>query len=1073
MEPERFEAVVIGTGFGGAVTACRLVEAGFRICVLERGRRYGADDFPQYAGDGLFVHEDAGDAHGEPPPDFSRWLWGRDFGIYDIVDLGDAMAVQASGYGGGSLIYANVHLRPPRDVFAHGWPAEYVPGDAAWPLTQYFDLAAYMLDASPIPVRLAKTMQMMRTAEALRDEDGPLAFRLPLAVAFDKSGPPDPRPPADPDSFVNRFARTQKPCDMRGRCWLGCDRHAKNTLDLNYLARAEDDRDHPADVRTLSEVTAIDRLARGGFRVTYTDLIPRGGNATHWIEADYVFLCAGAIGTTRLLFCNPNLIRNTPSRDGPLGSRYFTNAGSLAAVFDCERPHEADYGPTITAALHYDAAIPDAHVLDFSQHAAHAGPATGVDVVGRTSKARARLVREPILDWGAWKDGTATGCLVVTTPSVPFEDGEVLCLGGTACAVARSSSVPQRHWFMVQDGGYPPDMEPLAGLFRSPLWARRNRFLEVEGVLPSYAPPGRQLRVQAFADAMTGIPTADLLETQIRRLSPPWLTKALDENREELIAAAGAAFLPLLSRLLDELSLALADQINADVLKRVDVEFIGGVKKEMLVRGMLRQALQVLAGSEVTLANKAAEVFTTGLPLRPEQVLQAAGRVALWALAYGTGGRHTGVVLTLGRDIHRGRLDFTPAHGAQPGVLRARLPENASRQHALLQERVLRTIARDQWKGELRTNPAWAALGTHITVHSQGGCPMGSDPAHSVTNPWGEVHGSEGLFVMDAAAFPTSVGVNPSATIAAVAELKIEHFIRSRLDDPAWRARDMPAALAWADERRDALDPLGRITGARREPRVERLGLEFREGMRGFSSAHHDNGGVTWEGLELDPSAKAWEHFSDAEEEGMRQRRTVVAHLKLAVADLAELVAGRPTTEPVRIAVSGTVGLSDGRSQTPRWFRAAGEGSYVQFFAAARPAPQSAPPPSPATETLARFFRYELDLIDGADLRYRLSGRKVLCNERGGGIWNDTATLFFELHGPGVRERGILRLSLPEFARYQLPSMTVTGTIDPARRSWALAAFAKYFAGGLSEVYVTRADRLIELLFKSVTTIHV
>ena len=87
---------------------------------------------------------------------------------------------------------------------------------------------------------------------------------------------------------------------------------------------------------------------------------------------------------------------------------------------------------------------------------------------------------------------------------------------------------------MVEDGGYPPSVEPLVGLFRSPLWARRNRYLEVEGVPSSFAPPGRTLRVQAFADAMSGIPTADLLEEQVRNLLPPWFVEALDTNRKEL-----------------------------------------------------------------------------------------------------------------------------------------------------------------------------------------------------------------------------------------------------------------------------------------------------------------------------------------------------------------------------------------------------------------------------------------------------------------------------------------------------------------------------------------------------------
>ena len=200
------------------MTACRLVEAGFKICVLERGRRYGPGDFPTYPTDELFAAVDGGEQRFAPPPDFSRWLWSQDHGIYDVRDLGGALAVQAAGYGGGSLIYANVHIRPPNEVFERGWPAEYT-GETLRP---YFDLAAYMLGAMPIPQRLAKTLQLQRAA------DPPTSwFRTPLAVNFSSSG-------------TNRFGRVQNICDMRGRCWRGCDHQAKNTLDLNYLARAED-----------------------------------------------------------------------------------------------------------------------------------------------------------------------------------------------------------------------------------------------------------------------------------------------------------------------------------------------------------------------------------------------------------------------------------------------------------------------------------------------------------------------------------------------------------------------------------------------------------------------------------------------------------------------------------------------------------------------------------------------------------------------------------------------------------------------------------------------------------------
>ncbi len=94
--------------------------------------------------------------------------------------------------------------------------------------------------------------------------------------------------------------------------------------------------------------------------------------------------------------------------------------------------------------------------------------------------------------------------------------------------------------------------------------------------------------------------------------------------------------------------------------------------------------------------------------------------------------------------------------------------------------------------------------------------------------------------------------------------------------------------------------------------------------------------------------------------------------------------------------------------------------------------------------------------------------------------WHDTSTVYYEA-GPAqdgeeprvVDERGILRVPLDWFLRNQLPSMDVIGTDDPARKSWALLAFYKYFAGQLTDIYMQRADALKDALFKLVTEIHV
>ena len=245
----------------------------------------------------------------------------------------------------------------------------------------------------------------------------------------------------------------------------------------------------------------------------------------------------------------------------------------------------------------------------------------------------------------------------------------------------------------------------------------------------------------------------------------------------------------MLDRLLAELSRSLVTQIDPETLKTFGGGNVNAVKAEVLARGVLRQGLQIIAGSEAAIASRAARLFFDQVPGTSGQLLDILGDLLLWALAYDTNEGHTGVLLTMGRDMYRGRLTRSPDGKSGKPTLKATVPNRLLDTSSAVHERVLRDIASRGWQGELRTNPAWTTLGRRVTVHSQGGCPMGA-PGQSVTNPEGEVHECSGLYVMDAAAFPTSVGVNPSATIAAVAEFKIERFIHNhpKRNNPEVRA---------------------------------------------------------------------------------------------------------------------------------------------------------------------------------------------------------------------------------------------------------------------------------------------
>jgi cholesterol oxidase len=305
-----YDAIVVGSGFGGAVCACRLVQAGLSVAILERGRRWTPGSFPRNWSDPL-----------------DGWLYAEGEGLFDVKPIQEMCVVEGAGWGGGSLIYANVHARCPADVFTpeNGWPSAYTRAE----LDPYYDLVAYMLDVAPIDVPAPKTIAMEGAAAKL----GRAAqyVRPNLAVTF---GSPEV-------TKTNKFGIDQPGCSRCGECVVGCQTGAKNTLDRNYLAIAERGG---AEVFLQSEVTDVRLLAEDKlYEVSWS-----GGAA----RARAVFLCAGAINTTALLLrCKAR--GSLPALSDRLGMRYSGNGDFLAFAFDTETTIDPSIGPTITSGIVY------------------------------------------------------------------------------------------------------------------------------------------------------------------------------------------------------------------------------------------------------------------------------------------------------------------------------------------------------------------------------------------------------------------------------------------------------------------------------------------------------------------------------------------------------------------------------------------------------------------------------------------------------------------------------------------------------------------------------------------------
>jgi len=265
-------------------------------------------------------------------------LW-HEGGAYDVKALNDILVVQAAGYGGGSLIYANVQMRPPADLFDDGWPR----GLTRSTLDPYYDLVAHMLDIRPIEPDPAigdvPTKTRLMEDAATRLGRGAQLFRPNIAVRFEGAGEP---------LTPNKFGALQSGCLHCGECDIGCNVGAKNTLDLNYLAVAES---MGADVGTGCEVTRV-APAEAGFELRFRDREEDGRERV--VAARHVFLCLGAVNTTELLLRCRDQHGTLPRLSPRLGSRYSANGDFLALGLDASPPFRGTHGPTITTACIFD-----------------------------------------------------------------------------------------------------------------------------------------------------------------------------------------------------------------------------------------------------------------------------------------------------------------------------------------------------------------------------------------------------------------------------------------------------------------------------------------------------------------------------------------------------------------------------------------------------------------------------------------------------------------------------------------------------------------------------------------------
>ncbi|MEU7075173.1 GMC family oxidoreductase [Streptomyces narbonensis] len=463
-----FDAVVVGSGFGGSVTAFRLAEAKLDVCVLERGKPFPPGSFPR------------------SPHEAAKNFWdpeSRLYGMYDMWSFSKLDALVCSGLGGGSLIYANVLIRKPESWFVH---ESFDGGYEHWPVTRadldsHYQCVEDMLDAQPYPfdVKPYKDTPKTRAMEEAAAQLG-LEWELPkLAVSF--GNPAVPGAPIE-GGEDNLHGAPRHTCRLVGECDLGCNFGSKNSLDLTYLSAA---RKLGADIRTHCEVRSFEPVPQG-FLVTYirhdtSDTAdPLAPPELHTLRAKRLILSAGALGTTYLLLRNRSAF---PALGPALGTRFSGNGDFLGLVLKARersrtRPGETEprllkpsFGPVITSAMRVErdendegargAYIEDAGYPEFLNWLVEHNVLTMSNRVGRfllrrgwsqlTGTARSRVGRQL---------GDAMGKGLFTATSMPL--------------LGMGRDVPNGRMFL-RDGHLDLDWEPAAS---DPYFRQMNKTMQ-------------------------------------------------------------------------------------------------------------------------------------------------------------------------------------------------------------------------------------------------------------------------------------------------------------------------------------------------------------------------------------------------------------------------------------------------------------------------------------------------------------------------------------------------------------------------------------------------------------------
>ncbi|MEV0226389.1 GMC family oxidoreductase [Streptomyces sp. NPDC050704] len=341
-----YDVIVVGSGFGGSVTALRLTEKGYRVGVLEAGRRFTPGTLPKNSWD------------------IKNYLWAPRLGMYGLQRihlLGNVMVLAGAGVGGGSLNYANTLYVPPKPFFEDpqwkditDWQEELKP---------YYDQAQRMLGVRLNPTMTPSDVHLKAAAERMGVGD---SFHMaPVGVFFGDGEDADGTAKAAAgerveDPYFGGAGPARAACNECGECMTGCRHGAKNTLNENYLYLAEK---AGAVVHPMTTVVSVTDDSQGGYAVATLPTDQRRKGRGRTFKARRVVLAAGTYGTQTLLH-RMRASGQLPYLSGRLGELTRTNSEALVGAQTSDRRYrkvtgeaKVDFtrGVAITSSIHPDA----------------------------------------------------------------------------------------------------------------------------------------------------------------------------------------------------------------------------------------------------------------------------------------------------------------------------------------------------------------------------------------------------------------------------------------------------------------------------------------------------------------------------------------------------------------------------------------------------------------------------------------------------------------------------------------------------------------------------------------------